>query len=151
MSPKINVSYIFVSNSIFHSILSVGVFGEHSVEYLAMDFSSKTLLDRLPELVLERIGQFCDVDTLENLFESLAEWKRATFPFKLEKRRTINLHTIKTELPQLNKYLRVKELDFHLQPFHPTVDTWRIFQNLSLKTEFIGHVEILKISNIFRK
>ena len=39
-------------------------FGEHSVEYLAMDISSKKLLYVLPELVLERIGQLCDVDTL---------------------------------------------------------------------------------------
>ena len=59
MSPKINVSYIIVSNSIFYSILSVGVFGEHSVEYLAMDFSSKKLLDLLPELVVKRIVLRC--------------------------------------------------------------------------------------------
>ena len=94
MSPKINVSYIFVSNSIFYSILSVGVSGEHSVEYLAMDFSSKTLLDRLPELVLERIGQFCDVDTLENLFESLADVQNHVQLFRLNWRNVEQLISI---------------------------------------------------------
>ena len=61
----------------------------------------------LPELVLEHIGQYCDVDTLENLYESLPEWKRASFPFKLERSRTINFHIMKKELSELNRYLRV--------------------------------------------
>ena len=105
-------------------------------------------MDDLPDLVIENIAQYCDIDTLLSLYNSLGSLKRSCFPFKILRSFKFDFHDSKNMLTKINKYLRTKELCFTLQAFHPTIDTWRILEDLCNRKSFISSVKRLDISDV---
>ena len=105
-------------------------------------------MNYLPELVIEKICQYCDIDSMLNLYESLSPSKRTVSPLQLMQKCVFNFHRSVTELREMNKNVRTKELGLYLRSLHSEVNTWEIVTKLSFKTTFVGSVTILKIANV---
>ena len=78
----------------------------------------------LPKLITEKICQFCDIDLILNLYESLSPSKRTVFPLHLMKKYVSDIHCSVKELREINKNVRIKELGLFLRIFYAEVNTW---------------------------